>query len=80
MFEYFIDNNLISQNQSVLKSADSWVSNQILSGCLSFHSSKAFDKILQDGLVFKFRHTGVSGGFDRMLKDFLIAQKNEDWY
>ena len=37
--------------------------------------SKAFDKVWHDGLLYKLRCYGVEGGFYRILKNYLLNQK-----
>ena len=75
MFEFFIRNDLISQNQSGLKPGDSCI-NQLLAitheiyksfdACLDVRAvlldiSKAFDKVWHQGLHYKLKQNGISG-------------------
>ena len=71
--EYFIDNDLISRNQSGFKPGDSYI-NQLISItheiCESFDDgfevrgvfldiSKAFDKVWHEGLIYKMKQNGI---------------------
>ena len=73
MFEFFIANNLISKNQLGFRPGDSRI-NQLLSITheiyLSFDDnlevrdvfldiSKAFDKVLHKGLIFKLKQNSI---------------------
>ena len=75
MFNFFIENELISSNQSGFKPGNSCV-NQLMSitheiyksfdeghevGGVFLGISKAFDKIWHDGLIFKLTQNGISG-------------------
>ena len=89
MFEFFTENELISQNQSGFKPGDSCIS-QILfitqDICQSLDDgldtravfldiSKAFDKIWHDGLFFKMKQNGISGSLLNVITDFLYQSK-----
>ena len=89
MFEFFIENNLISQYQSGFKPADSCI-NQLLSRtheirqlfddgfvvrCVFLDVSKAFDEVWHDGLFFKLKQNGISGNLLNLLSNFLINRK-----
>ena len=88
MFEFFIQNNLITPNQSGFKTGDSCI-NQLISItheiCKSFDDgyevrgvfldiSKAFDKVWHQGLHYKLRQNGISGKLLNILTDFLDSR------
>ena len=75
MFEYFIENDLISHNQSGFKPGDSCI-NQLLSITHEIYKSsdqsyetrgvfldisKVFDKVWHDGLPHELKENGISG-------------------
>ena len=85
MFEFFIQNNLITPNQSGFKTGDSCI-NQLISVTHEIYKSfddgyevrgvfldisKAFDKVWHQGLHFKLRQNGISGELLNTLADFL---------
>ena len=87
MFDFFIRNDLISQNQSGFKPGDS---NQLLAityeiyksfdACLDVRAvfldiSKAFDKVWHQGLLYKLKQNGISGNLQETLTDFLKDRK-----
>ena len=89
MFKFFIENDLISPNQSGFKPGDTCI-NQLLSithdiyksfDCAYevrgvFHDiSKAFDKFWHDGIIFKLEQNGVSGKLHKLIHDFLVNRK-----
>ena len=89
MFGFFLDKDLISANQSVFKPEDSCM-NQLLSIKHNIYKSfddgyevrsvfldisKAFDKVWQDGLIFKLQENGISGNLLKVLKCFLTNRK-----
>ena len=89
MFGFFIENDLISQNQSDFKSGDSCI-NQLLSITHEIYQSfdegfdvrsifldisKAFDKVWSDGLTFKLKQNGISGNLLNLLSNFLRNRK-----
>ena len=89
LFEYFIENDLISQNQSGFKSGDSCI-NQLISilheVCQSFDDglevrgvfldiSNAFDKVWHEGLIYKLKQNGVNGNLLETLTNFLNDRK-----
>ena len=89
MFEFFIRNDLISQNQSGFKPGDSCI-NQLLAitheiyksfdACLDVRAvfldiSKTFDKVWQQGLLYKLKKNGISGNLLETLTDFLRGRK-----
>ena len=75
MYPYLIDNNLISSYQPGFKGGDSCI-NQLLSITHEIYKSfdegfevngvfldisKAFDRVLHDGLIFKLQENSISG-------------------
>ena len=75
MFKFFIENELISPNQSGFKPGDSCI-NQLLAITHEIYKSfddgfevrgvfldisKAFDKVWYEGLIFKLKENGISG-------------------
>ena len=89
MFEIFIRNDLISQNQPGFKPGDSCI-NQLLAitheiyksfdACLDVRAvfldiSKAFDKVWHEGLLYKLKQNGISGNLLETLTDFLKDRK-----
>ena len=89
MFEFFIENRLISSSQSGFKPGDSCI-NQLLSITHEIYSyfdeglevrsgflaiSKAFDKMWHDGIIFKLTQNSISGNLLNLLRDFLNDRK-----
>ena len=89
LFEFFIANELISSNQSGFKPGDSCI-NQLLSITHEIYksfddgyevrgvfldTSKAFDKVWHNGLIYKLKQNGVSGDLMNLIIDFLEARK-----
>ena len=85
MLKYFLDNNLITPKQSGVKPDDSCI-NQLLSithdTFTSFDNglevrgvfldiSKAFDKVWQDGLIYKLKQNGIKDMLLCILIDLL---------
>ena len=80
MLKYFLDNNLVSPKQSGFKPGDSCI-NQLLSithdiftsfdNGLELDISKAFDKVWQDGLIYKLKQNGIKDQLLRILIDLL---------
>ena len=83
LFEYFIENNLISQNQSGFKPGDLCI-NQLISITREINQSfddrlevrrvfldisKAFDKVWHEGFIYKLKQNGVKGN---LLETLLI--------
>ena len=89
MFEFFIENKLISSSQSGFKPGDSCI-NQLLSITHEVYSSfdkgfevrsifldiaKAFVKVWHDGIIFKLTQNGISGNLLNLLRDLLNERK-----
>ena len=89
MYAFFIENNLISQNQSCFKQGDSCI-NQLLSITHDIYQSldqsyevrgvfldilKAFDKVWHKGLLYKLAQNGINGPLLKLLNDFLRGRK-----
>ena len=85
----FIENDLISPNQSGFKHGDSCI-NQLLSITHCIYTffdcgyevegvfldiSKAFDKVWHDDVIFKLEQNGISGKLHKFLHDFLANRK-----
>ena len=89
MYDFLTKNDLLSPNQSGFRSGDSCINqlvsinHEILNGFdkgfevrgIFLDISKAFDKVWQDGLIFKLRQNGVSGDIINILQDFLRNRK-----
>ena len=89
MFNFFIENKLISSNQSGFKLGDSCI-NQLLSITHEIYKSfdvglevrsafldisKAFHKVWHDGIIYKLTQNGISGNLLNLLEDFLKERK-----
>ena len=89
IFEYLIENNLITYNQSGFKPGDYCI-NQLLSITHDIYKSlddgfevkvmfldisKAFNKFWHEGLIYKLYQNGVSGKLLNIIKDFLDSRK-----
>ena len=89
LFNFLLENNLISPNQSGFQPGDS-CNNQLLSVTHEIYNSfdeglevrsvfldisKAFDKVWHKGLLFKLSHNGISGNFFGVLSSFLSDRK-----
>ena len=89
MFEFFIENKLISSSQFGFKQGDSCI-NQLLSVTHEIYSSfdeglevrsifldiaKAFDKVWHDGITFKLTQNGIPGNLLNLWRDFLNERK-----
>ena len=70
MFEYFIENDLISHNQSDFKPGDSFITRGVF-----LDISKALDKGWHEGLLFKLKENGKSCKLLNTVKDFLYQRK-----
>ena len=81
----FIENDLISQNQSGFKPVDSCI-NQLLSVTHEIYKSfydgwevrgvfldisKAFDKVWHQGVILKLKQNGISANLLKIIEDFL---------
>ena len=89
MFNFFIENKLISSNQSGFKPGDSCI-NQLLSITHEIYESfdvglevrsvflaisKAFDKVWHDGIIYRLTENGISENLLNLLEDFLKERK-----
>ena len=89
MFKFFIENELTSSNQSGFESGNSCV-NQLVSITHEIYksfnkghevrgvfldTSKAFDKVWHDGIIFKLTQNGISGNILKLLRDFLSERR-----
>ena len=89
LFEYFIENDLNSHNQSGFKPEDSNI-NQLLSikheifksfgesyktRSVFFDMPKAFDKVWHEYLPYELKENGISGKLLNTVKDFFYQQK-----
>ena len=82
MFDFFLDKGLISATQSGFKAEDSCI-NQLLPLTYNDYEvrdifldiSKVFEKIWQDGLIFKLEENGISGNLLKVLRHFLTSRK-----
>ena len=88
LYNYLINNDLISQDQSGFRPGDSTI-NQLLSITANIYDSfenydetraifldisKAFDKVWHDGLLFKLESNGISGNLLDFLKSYLSSR------
>ena len=89
MFNFFIENKLISSNQYGFKLGDSCV-NQLLSIIHEIYESfymeievrsvfldvsKASDKVWHDGIIYKLTQNEISGNLLNLLEDLLKERK-----
>ena len=89
MFKFFIENELISPNQSGFKPGDSCI-NQLLAitheiyksfddgfevGGVFLDISKTFDKVWHECFILKLKQNGISGNLLNLLCDFLRNRK-----
>ena len=87
LFNYFIENNLLSPHQSGFIPGDSCVQ-QLISITHEIYNafdcnpslevrgvfldiSKAFDKVWHDGLIYKLKRNGITGDLLRPIDSFL---------
>ena len=89
MFPYFIENNLISENQSGFKIGDSCINqllaiiHEIFSGFndnyevkgVFLDMSKAFDKVWHEGIIHKLKRNVISGNLISLLTDLKTCKK-----
>ena len=89
MFNFFVENKLISSNQSGFKPGDSCI-NQLLSIIHEIYESfdvglevrsvfldisKAFDKVWHDGIIYKLTQNRVLGNLLNLLENSLKERK-----
>ena len=89
MFRFFLENKLITPHQSGFRPGDSCI-NQLLSINHEIYKSfddglevrgvfldisEAFDKVWQNGVIFKLEQNGISGDLLNILIDFLSNRK-----
>ena len=88
-FDLFSENNLFAANQSGFRQRDFCINqhpsinHEILCtldmGCkvcgIVFGMSKAFDKVLHDGLIFSLRQNRICSELINILQDFLSDRK-----
>ena len=89
MFKFFIENELISSNQSGFKPGDSCV-NQLVSITHEIYKSfderhevrgvfldisKLFEKVGHDGIIINLTQNGISGNLLKLLRDFLRERR-----
>ena len=81
MFRFFIENDLISSNESGFKPGDScvfqlvFITHEIYKSFDEGHEVfldilKASDKVWHDGIIFKLTQNGISGNLLKLLRDF----------
>ena len=90
MFNFFIENKLISSNQSGFKPGDSSI-NQLLSITHEIYESfdeglevrsvfldisKAFGKVWHDGIIYKLTQNGISRNLQNLLENFFKERNN----
>ena len=88
MLKFFIENDLISPNQSGSKPGDSCIKRLLTIihdiykslDCgyevrgIFLDISKAFDKVWHDGIIFKLEQYVISGKLHKLLHDFLVKK------
>ena len=89
MFNFFAKNNLLPSNQSGIRPRNSCISqllsvnHEMLSAFdlelevrgIFLDTSKAFDKVWHDGLIFKLHQNGICGEMIDILENFLSDTK-----
>ena len=89
MFEFFTENELISQNHSGFKPGDLCISQLFFithdiykslddgleTRAVFLAISKAFDKVWHKDLLFKLKQNGISGNLLNVITDFLYQRK-----
>ena len=90
MFNFFIENKLISSNQSGFKPGDfcinqlSYITHEIYESfdvglevrSVFLDISKAFGKVWHDGTICKLTQNGISGNLQNLLGHFLKESNN----
>ena len=89
MFKFFIENKLISSNQSGFEPSDFCI-NQLVSITHEIYKSfdeghevrsvfrdisNTFDKVWRNGIIFKLTQNGISGNLLKLLHDFLSERR-----
>ena len=89
IFQHFLENNLISSNQSGFKLGDSCI-NQLIAithnilksfddgleiRAVFLDITNTFDKVWHEGLIYKLRCNGICGYFLQVLISFLDSRK-----
>ena len=89
MYVFFVNNNLLSKNQSGFRPGDSTI-NQLLSITNDIYEafenhnevrsifldiSKAFDKVWFEGLIFKLKQNGINGNLLKLINNYLTNRK-----
>ena len=89
MLKFFIENELISSNQSGFKSGGScvnqlvFITHEIYKSFEEGHEvrgnffdiSKAFGKVWHNGIIFKLTQNGISGNLLKLLRDVLSERR-----
>ena len=89
MFRFFLDNKLITMNQSSLKTGHSCLNQMLAVGHEIYKSfdnglevrsvfldiSKTFDKVWNEGVFFKLELNGIYDDLLNILKNFLNNRK-----
>ena len=89
IFEFFIENKLLSSSQSGFKLGDSCINQLLIITHVIYSSfdaglearsafldiSKAFDKLWHDGIIFNLTQNGMPGDLLNFWRDFLNERK-----